>query len=224
MTHIGKNIKKIRNVKGLSQQAFAELFELTRGNISSYEEFRAEPKIESIIKIANYFGIPLDHFIQKDLSVNELLHYNAEIVLESEKLKIAQQFVKVPFVPALYISDYVNQYKDDNFILKLPHLLIPSNSKFKLLAIEIDSTENLPAGLNYKNGDILIYEEVSKENAHRITDKPGIMVDADGLKYGIYKTIGEKTLLSLNEWIEYDFDMNADCCYWVVRAAYTQQN
>ena len=38
MSKIGYNIKKLRNVKNLSQQAFADLFNLTRGNISSYEE------------------------------------------------------------------------------------------------------------------------------------------------------------------------------------------
>ena len=52
MSKVGKNIKKIRNVKALSQQAFADLFQLTRGNISSYEEFRAEPNIEIIVIIA----------------------------------------------------------------------------------------------------------------------------------------------------------------------------
>lgn len=40
MSKVGRNIKKIRSVKGLSQQAFAYLFSLTRGNISSYEELR----------------------------------------------------------------------------------------------------------------------------------------------------------------------------------------
>ena len=67
MTQIGKNIKKIRSVNGLSQQSFADLFSLTRGNISSYEESRAEPKIEVMIKIANYFGIPLSDLIEQDL-------------------------------------------------------------------------------------------------------------------------------------------------------------
>lgn len=86
MGHIGKNIKKIRNVKGLSQQAFADLFELTRGNISSYEEMRAEPKIDILLEIAKYFGIPLEDFIQKDLSVNEMLHFKSSLVMVLENL------------------------------------------------------------------------------------------------------------------------------------------
>ena len=54
MSYFGKNIRKIRNVKKLSQQAFAELFELKRGTLGAYEEERSEPRIETIIKIANH--------------------------------------------------------------------------------------------------------------------------------------------------------------------------
>lgn len=220
MTQIGKNIKKIRNVKGLSQQAFGDLFELTRGNISSYEEFRAEPKIEVIMKIANYFGIPLADIIEKDLSVNELLHYNTELVTGTDRFKIAQHLMNVPYIPILYISDYISQYADEDFISKLPQITVPSNSKFKLLAFELDNPENLPAGFNYHTGDILILENVVKENAHRITDKLGMMINSEGLKLGVYKEKEGAISLSLNEWIDYPFDMESDSQYWVLRAVY----
>ena len=82
MTRIGANIKKIRTAKGLSQLAFAELFELTRGNISSYEENRAEPRLETALRIANYFCIPLEAFITRTLTINEILQFNGDKLLE----------------------------------------------------------------------------------------------------------------------------------------------
>lgn len=75
MTYFGTNLKKIRQIKGLSQQAFAELIDLNRGVISSYEEGRAEPKIETLLRIANYFGIPTDDIISKPLTVNQLANF-----------------------------------------------------------------------------------------------------------------------------------------------------
>lgn len=222
MTQIGKNIKKIRNVRGLSQQAFADLFDLTRGNISSYEEYRADPKIEVVIKIANFFSIPLSDFIEKDLSVNELLHYNAGLVLETEKLKIAQQLIKIPYIPILYIDDYVKRYTDEDFIHELPHLIIPCNSKFDLLAFEVDNQENMPSGFNYHTGDIIIYERVEKENIHRIIDKLGLLVDSYGLRIGVYLEKEGKTALSLNEWVEYPFNIESNSQYWVMKALYRQ--
>lgn len=76
MTYFGTNLKKIRQIKGLSQQAFAELIDLNRGVISSYEEGRAEPKIETLLRIANYFGIPTDDIISKPLTVNQLANFD----------------------------------------------------------------------------------------------------------------------------------------------------
>jgi len=72
MSFFGVNIKKIRQVKGLSQKSFADLFELNRGVISAYEEGRAEPKIETVLKVAHYFSLDLDDFLTKILQVNHL--------------------------------------------------------------------------------------------------------------------------------------------------------
>ena len=245
MTQIGKNIKKIRNVKGLSQQAFAEIFDLTRGNISSYEESRAEPRIEVIIKIANFFGIPLTDFIEKDLSVNELLHYNTNFVIETEKLKIARRFVNIPYVSTPYISDYIQNYEDAGFMQKLPVITVPSSSKSELIAIEIQDTNDLPAGFDFRNGDILIFEKVIKENIHHVTGRLGIMTGSDkaeagsekeivdsedemtatpeSLKFGIYKTEEDKKTLSLNDLVKYPFDINSKYNYWLLQSSYRQE-
>ncbi|MCE4064952.1 helix-turn-helix domain-containing protein [Chryseobacterium gleum] len=72
MSFFGTNIKKIRQVKGLSQKAFADLFDLNRGVISSYEEGRAEPKIETILKVANYFNLTLDQLLTEPVRENQL--------------------------------------------------------------------------------------------------------------------------------------------------------
>lgn len=75
MSLFGTNIKKIRQVKGLSQKAFADLFDLNRGVISSYEEGRAEPKIETILKVANHFNLSLDKLLTEPVQTNQLTSY-----------------------------------------------------------------------------------------------------------------------------------------------------
>ncbi|PWW17501.1 helix-turn-helix domain-containing protein [Chryseobacterium sp. AG844] len=72
MSLFGINIKKIRQVKGLSQKAFADLFDLNRGVISSYEEGRAEPKIETILKVANHFNLSIDKLLTEPIQANQL--------------------------------------------------------------------------------------------------------------------------------------------------------
>jgi len=223
MTQIGKNIKKIRNVKRLSQQSFADIFDLTRGNISSYEESRAEPKIEVIMKIAKYFGIPLADFIEKDLSVNELLHYNTTFVIETEKLKLARRLANIHYVSIPYINDYIQNYNDAGFIQKLPVITVPCSSKSELLAIEIQDTNDLPVGFAFRNGDILIFEKVTKENIHHVTGKLGMMTGSDSVKFGIYTTEGSNNTLSLNDLVKYPFDINSEHDYWLLQASYRQE-
>ncbi|SUX46460.1 helix-turn-helix domain-containing protein [Chryseobacterium indoltheticum] len=72
MSFFGANIKTIRQAKGLSQQAFADLFDLTRGVIGAYEEGRSEPKISTLLTVVHYFNLDLDKFLTVPLTVEDL--------------------------------------------------------------------------------------------------------------------------------------------------------
>lgn len=98
-----KNIKKIRLIKKLSQTSFAELFEIKRSSIGAYEEGRAEPKLEMIIRIANYFSISVDSLVNSELTVNEL--YGLDVVdsylsssQSSEETFAAIETIAIPLV------------------------------------------------------------------------------------------------------------------------------
>lgn len=72
MSQIGKNIRKIRGVKNLSQTAFGKLFKASRHNIAAYEEGRATPKLELSTRIARHFGLNLESFLTDELTVNQI--------------------------------------------------------------------------------------------------------------------------------------------------------
>ncbi|WP_241329979.1 helix-turn-helix domain-containing protein [Chryseobacterium arthrosphaerae] len=104
MSFFGTNIKKIRQVKGLSQKAFADLFDLNRGVISSYEEGRAEPKIETILKVAHHFNLNLDKLLTETLQVNQLVSVSdidqlmlfPELAIQNNKEAKADQEKQTP--------------------------------------------------------------------------------------------------------------------------------
>ena len=66
--YLAVNIRFLRKQKKLSQDEFAQLIGLNRGNIASYENGTAEPKICNLLKMADYFGIPLTFFTRVDLT------------------------------------------------------------------------------------------------------------------------------------------------------------
>ena len=67
MKPIQANIKHLRSLKKLSQERFADDLGWTRSVVGSYEEGRSEPPIERLIDLSNYFNIPIDILVRKDL-------------------------------------------------------------------------------------------------------------------------------------------------------------
>ena len=59
----------------MTQTEFAELFDLKRTALGAYEEGRAEAKIDTVIKIADYFKLTLDQLLRKELTINEIFHF-----------------------------------------------------------------------------------------------------------------------------------------------------
>ena len=158
MSFIGKNIKKIRSVKKLSQQAFADDFGLTRANIGSYEEGRAEPKITMVVEIANKFGISVEALLNQELKVNDIIKFKPADKFDSDpKIKRPdEQGSEIPFVKANNYQSYVENAESDEFISVLPQIHIPGY-KFKASrAFEIGNNELLSRGEGVFETDVLI--------------------------------------------------------------------
>ena len=64
---LGSNIQKIRKEASLSQEAFAEMFQVSRQTISNWENSKSYPDLETIIKISDSFHISLDVLLKEDL-------------------------------------------------------------------------------------------------------------------------------------------------------------
>lgn len=140
MSFFGKNIKKIRSVKNLSQQAFADLFGLKRATLGAYEEGRSEPKIDTIIKVANYFSITIDDILTRELTVNELLKFKGVITTNINELS-REVFVEVPCITELNLADYCKYYHKETFVSQLPKLALPIKSTLTLRGYTINNLE-----------------------------------------------------------------------------------
>lgn len=63
MAKISKNIKKLRQEKGLTQEAFAERLNLTRQAVSSWETGRTQPDVEMLGIISKEFSVSVEELI-----------------------------------------------------------------------------------------------------------------------------------------------------------------
>ena len=224
MTKIGANIKKIRTTKGLSQQAFADLFALTRGNISSYEENRAEPRLETAMQIANYFSIPLNQFITETLSIHEILKYNGDKLIEDENQIMNLQLRHVPFMnDAMYMKCSYQQLAF-NAWESFPKLILPEVNNTNMVALSynpnIPHHQSLP---QYQMNDVLIFEEVTQRNIHLCQNKIGLFTAEREIMIGRYETNEEKIDLVLNDFKRERFDFKIAQRFWKLFAMYQHE-
>jgi transcriptional regulator with XRE-family HTH domain len=169
MSFVGKNIRKLRTVKKLSQSAFAELFGLARPSVGAYEEGRSEPKMETLIRIAQHFGLSADLLLTKELTVNELYHFD----IFQEQLaspappstpSTADALADVtPYVAGNRSFEYIVNHHDPAFIDALPWVKLPHQLSGPTRAFEIRGAEmQLPKQRGLRHKDLVLCTRVNK--------------------------------------------------------------
>lgn len=163
MSFVGKNIRKLRAVKKLSQAAFAELFGLARPSVGAYEEGRSEPKMETLIQIAQHFGLSVDLLLTKELTVNELYHFD----IFKEQLQPASAAPLVPaqaeqkqtVTPLVYRNralEYIVHHHDAAFVDALPWLQMPPQLNGATRAFEVSGADMLLHRQGLRHQDIVL--------------------------------------------------------------------
>ncbi|MBK0402597.1 LexA family transcriptional regulator [Adhaeribacter sp. BT258] len=169
MSFIGKNIKKIRTVRNLSQAGFAQLFNLARPSVGAYEEGRSEPKMETVVQIARQFGLSIDLLLTKELTVNELYGFD----IYKQELKQAPSLKKIAnptpapetvLIKAAQTLEYIVNRHEKKFIESLPVVHFPVDLKNIGRAFEQPGSEMQYLETGIFPGDLLLGELVEPEN------------------------------------------------------------
>lgn len=79
-----KRLKELRNKKKLTQQDMADFLGISRQGYGKYEDGKSEPDHNTLVKLANYFGVTTDYLLGHDLEVNDDDKRKAAII---EKIK-----------------------------------------------------------------------------------------------------------------------------------------
>lgn len=64
---LGKQIKKYRSEKALSQDALAEKIYVSRQTISNWENDKSYPDVNSLVLLSKVFNVSLDQLIKGDM-------------------------------------------------------------------------------------------------------------------------------------------------------------
>lgn len=187
MSTIPSNIKFLRKKKGLTQQQFADQLGIKRSLVGAYEEERAEPKYELLKKIAIFFDVSVDDFINE--TINE--KWAPKPKAGQANLRILSISVdkedneNIELVPMKASAGYLNGYADPEYVAQLPKFYLPMFKQGTYRAFEINGDSMLPL----VSGTTIIGEYV--ENWTDV--KPGetyvVISKTEGV---VYKRVGNK--------------------------------
>lgn len=183
MSYVGKNIRKLRTVKKLSQAAFAELFGLARPSVGAYEEGRSEPKMETLIQIAQHFGLSVDLLLTKELTVNELYHFDIFKAPPHPLTPAAETPVNAtlqpPVTPLVYRSralEYIVRHHDPAFIDSLPWLQLPQQLPGPTRAFEVSGADMLLHRQGLRHQDIVLCARIDRTRPNLQTGRVYVFV------------------------------------------------
>ncbi|SFS32508.1 XRE family transcriptional regulator [Lutibacter maritimus] len=196
MNYLSNNIKHLRNLKELTQEQFAQILNVSRSRISSYEENRAIPPIEFLVAISNYFGISIDMLIKNDLTKikdvsllkigNDRLLFPITINEQDEEL--------IEIVPIEASAGYLQGYSDPEYIEHLSKIKLPFLPTGTHRAFPIKGDSMLPV----KSGSYIVAKFI--ENISQLKNGKTYIVLTlnDGIVYKrVYDKIEEHNMLLL---------------------------
>ncbi len=215
MKFISKNIRHLRNLKGLTQEVLSEDLQVTRSRISSYEEGRSAPTIDMLIKLSDYFRVPIDIMLRNDLTKAK----------DSSFIEIGNQRVLFPItvdednenlieiVPIKASAGYLAGYDDPEYIeqlqkIKLPFLptgkhrafpikgdsMLPMKSGSFVVGSFIEDRTDIKTGKTYvliTLNDGMVYKRV----VNQIKENNSLLLISDNKEYQAYE-------VSINEVLE----------------------
>lgn len=87
---LSKQLKKLRNQKGLTQQQLANYLHVSKSSVGLWETNKREPDIDILITLADFYGVSVDYLLGhetiniKQNSIDEAIQL---LELATQKLK-----------------------------------------------------------------------------------------------------------------------------------------
>jgi transcriptional regulator with XRE-family HTH domain len=189
MSNISGNLKYLRKKKGHTQQQFADAMGIKRSLIGAYEEDRAEPKYELLKKIAEYFDLTIDEFINENINDS----WKPNLKSQGSNLRVLSISVdqneneNIELVPVKASAGYLNGFSDPQYVKDLPkfQLPLPALRQGTFRAFEIMGDSMLPI----QPGSIIIGEYLDNWSDVKTGETYVVISKNEGV---VYKRAGNR--------------------------------
>ena len=218
--YFSSNIKLLRKRRGRTQDDVAFALGMKRSTLSGYENEVAQPGMEALIAISNYFKVAVDTLLKVDLTrlaESELsqLERGYDVFVTGSKLRVLATTVdkdneeNIELVDEKAKAGYRTGFADPEFIKVLPTFQMPflsKQKKYRTFQISGDSMHPIPDG-SLVTGEFI-------QNWNLIRDRHAYIIHTldDGVVFKVVENLlkaeGKLRLYSLNPIYEpYDVDV-----------------
>ncbi|MCB0478397.1 MAG: LexA family transcriptional regulator, partial [Crocinitomicaceae bacterium] len=182
-TYIGDNLKVLRKRNKISQEELSKKLELTRSTYSGYENAAAEPSLDTLVKIADFYGLSVDVLLRQklgdldDKEVDRVLKMGSPDT-KGEGLRILTICVdendgeRVELVEEKAKAGYTTGFSDPEYLKVLPTFSLPFLSRNKTYRAFQISGDSMPP---VSNNSYVIGEYIQNWN-HIRDGKPYVIV------------------------------------------------
>ena len=92
-------IRELRKSNKLTQKQFCKILNIAQPTLSGYETNNFQPDNATLVKIADYFGVPLDHLFDRKVQIREelqpLSEHNLEICCLNNLIKEKERTIDI---------------------------------------------------------------------------------------------------------------------------------
>lgn len=204
MSYIGRNIKTLRKHRSITQQQLADYLYIKRPVIGAYEEERAEPRMDTLQKMASFFDLTLEELSAGLISLawledrragdkdsNETSRRSGARILSITTGEDEEENIEL--VPLKASAGYLNGYSDPEFISSLPRFRLPMLKGGTFRAFELKGDSMLPL----LSGTYIIGEYVDNWHLIKNAETYVVLSAEEGI---VYKRIKNK--LSVNNTLQ----------------------
>lgn len=155
MSRLSNNIKYLRNKKKKTQESLADDLTISRSKLCAYEDGRSEPSIETLIRLSEYFKLPIDSLIKTDLTLSKnesFIDIGGNRVLFPVVINENNKDL-IEVVPLEASAGYLQGYSDTEYISNLPIMNLNFLPTGKYRAFPIMGDSMLPT---VRTGDFVV--------------------------------------------------------------------
>ena len=105
-----KNLKKLRQESGISQQGLADVILVSQQSVNKYENKDVEPDVTTLIKIAEYFDVSLDYLVGRT-EIREMADRDRMSDLSSDEAKAVREYRKLTDKQKKCIIELLESYE-----------------------------------------------------------------------------------------------------------------